>query len=346
MGRRLLLSTAFWHAHAEGSHALPKHSIPVRFGYSRHMKKKHTIGLALGSGSARGWSHIGVIRALADRGIRPDIVCGCSMGALVGAAYACDHLDGLEAWARQLTTKEILRLIDFSLRSGGLIQGEKLMASLSQYIDDVSIESLSLPFGAVAADLDAGREHWFREGRLPDAVRASIALPGVFTPALCDGRWMVDGGLVNPVPVSMCRAMGAYLVIAVNLNVELAGRHARFAGRETRLSLALPENEFFRKISEGLAPLKERVQSILPENNSRKRTPNLFEVTVGSIDIMQDRITRSRLAGDPPEVLLSPRLGHMGLLEFERAEEAIEEGMAAVETAYAAGGFRALDMEI
>jgi len=346
MGRRLLLSTAFWHSHTEIANASPKRFILPLFGYSRRMNKKHTIGLALGSGSARGWSHIGVIRALAERGIRPDIVCGCSMGALVGAAYACGHLDGLEAWARQLTTKEILRLMDFSLRSGGLIQGEKLMASLSQHIDDVDIASLPLPFGAVAVDLDAGREYWFRRGPLPDAVRASIALPGVFAPVLCDGRWMVDGGLVNPVPVSMCRAMGADLVIAVNLNGELAGRHARFAGRETRLSLALPENEFFRKISEGLTPLKERVQSILPENNSKKRTPNLFEVTVGSIDIMQDRITRSRLAGDPPEVLISPRLGHMGLLEFERAGEAIEEGMAAVETADAAGGFRAFNMEV
>ncbi len=302
------------------------------------MRRK--LGLALGSGSARGWSHIGIIRALAQRHIRPDIVCGSSIGALVGASLACNRLDRLEAWVRGLTVKEILRLMDFRLRSGGLIQGERLMNSFMQYVDDVDIEALPMLFGAVATDLEAGREFWFRSGPLLDAVRASIALPGLFSPGYHQGRWLVDGGLVNPVPVSMCRALGADIVIGVNLNNEIAGRRARSAGLETRLALALPESELFQRIADGLAPIRKRVRSILVEDDRKTRTPGMFEVMTGAIDVMQDRITKSRLAGDPPDILISPRLGHMGLLEFDRAEEAIEEGIAAVETALMAGAFR------
>ncbi|MFQ5582427.1 MAG: patatin-like phospholipase RssA [Mariprofundaceae bacterium] len=308
------------------------------------MSRKHKIGLALGSGSARGWSHIGVIQALASRGIRPDIVCGSSMGALVGASLACGRLEELEQWAWKLKIRDVLRLLDFTLRGGGLIQGERLAESFCQYVDDVKISELSLDYGAVATDLDAGREFWFQDGSLLDAVRASIALPGLFSPVFQQGKWLVDGGLVNPVPVSMCRAMGAEVVIAVNLNGELAGRRARFAGRETRLALNMPESELLRKITDGLAPLKETIQAILPENGEEKRTPGMFEAMTGAIDIMQDRITKSRLAGDPPEILISPHLGHMGLMEFDRAEEAIEEGVAAVEHAEAAGAFRPFNL--
>jgi len=301
---------------------------------------RRKIGLALGSGSARGWSHIGVIRALARHNIRPDVVCGSSIGALVGASLACGRLDRLETWVRRLTVKEILKLMDFGLHNGGLIQGERLMNSFMQYVDDVEIESLPTVFGAVATDLEAGREFWFRSGALLDAVRASIALPGLFTPSYQHGRWLVDGGLVNPVPVSMCRALGADIVIGINLNSELAGRRARSAGLETRLALALPESELFQRIADGLAPIRKRVRSIMPENASGKRTPGMFEIMTGAIDVMQDRITKSRLAGDPPDILISPRLGHMGLLEFDRANEAIEEGIAAVESAFLAGTFR------
>lgn len=296
------------------------------------MRKTKRIGLALGSGAARGWGHIGVIRALAAHGIRPQLVCGSSMGALIGAAFVGGHLDGLADWAARLTNRQVLRLMDFSLSSGGLIQGGRLMDELAGFVADVPIESLPVTYAAVAADLDSGKELWLREGPLPLAVRASMALPGLFAPVCREGRWLVDGGLVNPVPVSTCRALGADVVIGINLNGSLAGRKARFAGRETRLSLSLPENEFFQRISEGLAPLRERVQAWLPEDEEPRR-PNLFEVMAGSIDIMQDRLTRNRLAEDPPEVLIEPRVGHMGLMEFDRATEAMEEGEAAVELA-------------
>jgi len=294
------------------------------------MSEKKRIGLALGSGAARGWGHIGVIRALAGLGIRPHIVCGSSMGALIGAALAGDHLGELADWAAKLTNRQVLRLMDFSLSSGGLIQGSRLMDELAAFVPEVPIESLPMTYAAVAADLDSGHELWLRDGALQLAVRASMALPGLFAPVCREGRWLVDGGLVNPVPVSTCRALGADVVIGVNLNGELAGRKARFAGRETRLSLSLPENEFFQRISEGLAPLRERVQAWLPDDDGPRR-PNLFEVMAGSIDIMQDRLTHNRLAEDPPEVLIEPRLGHMGLMEFDRAVEAMEEGEAAVE---------------
>jgi len=305
------------------------------------MSKAKRIGLALGSGAARGWGHIGVIRALEQRGIRPDVVCGSSMGSMIGASLACGQLDGLAEWAAKLTNRQVLRLMDFSLSSGGLIQGGRLMEELAAFVADVSIESLPMAYAAVAADLDSGKEMSLCDGPLPLAVRASMALPGLFAPVCRDGRWLVDGGLVNPVPVSICRALGADVVIGVNLNGEPSDRKARFAERESRLSLNLPESEFFQRISEELAPLRERMQAWLPENGllaeSAPRRPNMFEVIVGSIDIMQDILTRNRLADNPPDVLIEPRLGHMGLMEFDRATEAMAEGEAAVEAADKAG---------
>lgn len=299
------------------------------------------IGLALGSGAARGWGHIGVIRGLARHGIRPHIVCGSSMGALIGAAYAGRHLDGLAQWAGRLSNRQVLRLMDFSFTSGGLIQGGKLMDELAGFFGDAAIESLPIPFAAVATDLDSGAELALCEGSLALAVRASMAVPGLFAPVCRDGRWLVDGGLVNPVPVSVCRALGADLVIGVNLNGTLAGRKARFAGRETRLSLSLPENEFFQRITEGLGPIRQRVQAWLPDvGEDGPRRPNVFEVMAGSIDIMQDRLTRNRLAENPPDVLIEPRLAHMGLMEFDRAGEAIDEGEAAVDLVLQTGALK------
>ena len=303
-------------------------------------KNQPRIGLALGSGSARGWSHIGVIRALSEMGIEPDIVCGSSIGALVGAALASGRLDALETWLRQLSVRDMLKLIDLSLAGGGLIQGNKLAQAFCVFVNDVDIETLHPRFGVVATDLDAGRETWFRSGPTLDAVRASIALPGLFPPVQCQGRWLVDGGLVNPVPVSMCRAMGADIVIAVNLNSELTGNKARSEGRETRLALNLPQNELIKKFIDSMAPVKQRVEAILPSSDEDPPIPGIFETMTSAIDIMQDRITKSRLAGDPPDILISPHLAHMGLLEFDRSEEAIEEGLEAVKFAQAAGAFR------
>lgn len=216
-----------------------------------HEQNKLKIGLALGSGSARGWAHIGVIRELEEAGIRPDVICGSSIGAFVGAACANDRLDDLEEWVLTLSWKEIINYLDLSLLGGGFIQGEKLFRMASEKVDDPLIESLPRCFGAVATELESGREVWFREGSLKSAVRASIGLPGLFAPVRINGKWLVDGGLSNPVPVSLCRAMGADIVIAVNLNGELVGRrdHRQRLGRVLNRSLKSDAGPDFLKES-------------------------------------------------------------------------------------------------
>lgn len=299
------------------------------------MRKKkpnrRTIGLALGSGSARGWSHIGVIRALAEAEIKPDIVAGTSVGALVGAFWVSEHLDAFESWITRLNRIDFLRYLDFGLLSrGGFVHGKRLMDFFHEYIGGLKIEDLPRPFAAVAADLTTGREVWFEHGSLLDAVRASFALPGIFTPVKLGGQWLVDGGLVNPVPVSICRAMGARVVIAVNLNEDIVGRR-RLGRKRSGLYAAVGEGSGRKLRNRVSNVLKERASSLIPQLlDPTVETPGLLNVLASSINIMQDRITRSRMAGDPPDVMLKPRLAHLGLLEFDRAAEAIEEGRACV----------------
>lgn len=293
------------------------------------------IGLALGSGSARGWAHIGVIQELAEIGIEPEIVAGCSIGAVVGAAYASDQLDKLDSWVRALTWKEIINYVDLTITGGGFIQGEKLIDLAHNYFKNDDIELLPRQFGMVATDLDTGREIWFQDGSIVDALRASIALPGMFTPVKINGRWLVDGGLSNPVPVSLCRAMGADLVIAVNLNDDIVGKHSRKSvGKKESFSTKnySQENAFWERVSNQLKySLNEQKTIILSKLfGDNVDAPGLFNVITSSINIMQDRITRSRMAGDPPEIILSPRLSELGLMEFDQAEMAIEEGRACV----------------
>lgn len=286
---------------------------------------KPKIGLALGGGSARGWAHIGVIRALAEAGIVPDLVCGTSIGALVGAAYVDGDLDRLEQWTKSLTLQTVVGFLDFSL-GGGLIKGEKLIEFFRSQIVDVPISELPLPFAAVATDLHTGREVWLQEGMVSDAVRTSIALPGLFTPVEHEGRWLVDGGLVNPVPVSLCRAMGADLVIAVDLNSDIVGKHLRKARAPKTAAPVNPEGvgeTMLTRIQSGMATLGIASPKT-PDNR-----PSMLEVLASSINIMQERITRSRLAGDPADVLITPRLAEFGLMEFHRAAVAIEMGSRA-----------------
>ena len=249
------------------------------------------IGLALGAGGARGWSHIGVIRALEAEGIRPVVVSGTSIGALVGAAYAAGDLDRLEAWVRGLAWRDVISLVDPTWR-GGLIKGVKLIDFFRRHFEDRDIATLPVAFGAVATDLSSGREVNLSSGSVLEAVRASIALPGVFTPVAREGQLLVDGGLVNPVPVSLCRALGAEAVIAVDLGWAKLGRH---------------------------------------RSSADEAMPSLLEVFLTSIDVMQVRAARSRLAGEPADALVTPLLPGFGSLEFHRAGEAIEEGREAVQ---------------
>jgi NTE family protein len=252
------------------------------------------VGLALGSGSARGWAHIGVIHALERAKIRPDIVCGTSIGALVGAAYAAGELDRLEQWALGLRKRDVASLMDIG-PGAGLLRGKKLLAFFRDNVEDRALSDLDTPFATVATSLQTGAEVWLRDGSMLDAVWASIALPGLLPPVERDGSLLVDGGLVNPVPVSLGRAMGADVLIAVDLGSDISGR--------------LRRNETQRK---GL------------------RVPAVVDVVQSSITIMQVRIARSRMAGEPADVVVAPRLGHLGLLDFQEARQAIEEGEQAV----------------
>lgn len=291
------------------------------------------IGLALGSGAARGWSHIGIIQGLSEMGIEPDIVSGSSIGALVGGAYAADKLDLLEAWTRSLTWKEIIKFLDPSLLGGGLIQGEKLTDFVSTYVEELAFEGLKRQLGVVATDLESGREIWFRQGPVMEAVRASISLPGLFTPLQHEGRWLVDGGLANPVPVSLCRAMGADLVIAVNLNGDILGKHLRRDDAPDDKPVQAREGDLWSRIAGQMkSTLSARKKDLFSRLLGLNRDiPGLYDVLASSINIMQDRITRSRMAGDPPDVILAPRLSRLGLMEFDEAEMAIAEGHREVE---------------
>lgn len=293
------------------------------------------IGLALGSGSARGWSHIGVIEALAEAGIEADIVCGTSIGALVGAAYIAGRLTQLREWAEKATWREIVGLMDVRLSGGGLIDGKDVVAFLRGIGIEGPIESFAKKYAAVATDLVSGREIWLESGPIYEAVRASIALPGIFSPARLNEKWLVDGGLSNPVPVSVCRALGAEVIIAVNLNGDLLGR--RFASEPAPEATSSPRipAEFLNRVVKQLPPgLREQATQIVPRLLPQGRlTPGYFGVLSNSINIMQDHITRARLAGEPPHVMIAPRLRDIGLLEFNRAKEAIAEGRYCVEQA-------------
>lgn len=310
--------------------------------------RKPKIGLALGSGAARGWSHIGVIRALEEMGIHPEIVTGSSVGACVGAAYATGKLEIFEQWVSRLDRAGVLRLLDTKISGGGFIQGLTLMKAIEKHIGNPEIEELDIEFGCVATQFGTGREVWLREGRLLDAVRASIALPGMFSPVEQNGEYLFDGGLVNPVPVSLARAMGADIVIASNLNGDLVAHeffahdmrlenpHAIVPPRDYEVSETAGDSEdadsFIDKLTERLRlSIALKVDSYISSAlRSDEEGPGIVDIIIGAIDIMQDRITRARMAGDAPDIHITPRLRHIGVMDFERAEEAIAEGYAAV----------------
>ncbi len=289
------------------------------------------IGLALSGGVARGWAHIGVLRALDRAGIRPDIVSGTSIGALAGGLHLAGKLDVLEDWARSLTKFKVASYLDFHLTGGGMIAGNRLTAVMREHLGAIAIEDLSVPFTCVATDLVTGHEVWLSRGDLVEALRASFSLPGIFSPVQMNERWLIDGALVNPLPVSVCRAMGAQVVIAVNLNGDLLGRTRAPGQRIPRaigfdLLTEMPHLE--RQPQHGFNGWLKKIFG--REHNS----PSLFGVMVQSLNILQDRVTRSRLAGEPPDVSITPKLGHIGLLEFHRAEEVIAEGEAAADRAH------------
>lgn len=293
--------------------------------------KQPVIGLALGSGAARGWAHIGVILGLEEMGIRPKVVAGTSIGALVGAVYVSGQLPAFAEWVQKLTVRNVLGLMDFSF-SGGMVKGEKLFGFFNEAHKNPNIEDLEQRFVGVCTEMKTGREIWITRGPILDAARASCALPGVFSPVKYNDRWMLDGGMVNPVPVSACRAMGADVVIAVNLNAQLVGAHISRASRQQAQQEASDEAAAANAaeasgtpvIASGDRGFWQKLSGYFESNDPDN--PGMFDVMAASINIMQDRITRSRMAGDPAEITFVPLLEDFALMDFHRAGEAMEEG--------------------
>ncbi len=277
----------------------PVHDIPAP------QPKKTRIALALGGGAARGWAHIGVLRALDEAGIEVGMIAGTSIGALVGGCYLAGKLDELETFARSLTMRRIAGLLDLTIGGGGLFGGMRLTKRMQEHLEGLAIEDLDRPFVSVATEVNSGHEVWLTSGSLITAIRASYALPGIFEPIRCNNRTLIDGALVNPVPVSVCRAHEQPLVVAVNLNYDLYGRAA---------------------VVKHSASLQPKAETQRAPDSIKEAHLGLTAVMVQAFNIIQDRISRARLAGDPPDLALLPRLGDIGLSEFHRAGEAIERG--------------------
>lgn len=289
--------------------------------------KRPKIGIALGSGVARGWAHLGVLKRLNELGYEPDIVAGTSMGALVGGCYAAGTLSQLETYALSLTRRKVFGLLDLTLGGSGLIAGTKLTELLNQHLGDLNIENLEKEFIGIATELATGHEIWLRQGPLVEAMQASYALPGIFKPVSVGGIWLMDGALVNPIPVSVCRAMGARLVIAVNLNTDAFG-----AGTVIQNTGFNGEDNSDVSTSNGghsiAATIRRRIFG-----RSDTTDPGISDVMMAAFNVVQDRLARSRLAGDPPDVMIAPRASHIGIFDFDKAKESIELGRDAVDKA-------------
>lgn len=306
---------------------------------SKVAKTRPKVGLVLGSGSARGWAHIGILQELESAGIRPDIVVGSSIGALVGGAYVSGGLERLTDWALTFNRLDALRTLDLRIANGGLLGGGRLIRRLLKPHHAETIESLSPRFACVATDLSSGVEIALEQGPLAEGVLASLAMPGLFAPVKRGDLWLVDGGIVDPVPVTLARALGAKRVIAVNLNSNMANRRQqrRQQRQQQRRSPGRPRfplpgvKTLLRTLPQdsGLRALLAHT----PASALQADIPRYLDVVFGSIHILQDYVTRSRLVADPPDILIEPALQNMALLEFNRAEEAIAAGRTALRAA-------------
>ena len=303
-----------------------------------HKKKARPkkIGLALGSGSSRGWAHIGVIKALTEAGIHIDYVAGTSIGAVVGSVYASGRIATLEDVVLQFDWKQIVYFLDVVFPKSGIIDGNKITEFIREQVKIKTIEEFPLPFAAVSTDLATGREVIIRKGDIIEAVRASISVPGIFTPISRAGMVLLDGALVNPVPVSVVREMGADFVIAVDLNHDIISKNSDDRSVSPYPVPHAPKTENGQSPIKGnriLSALNAKFKAIdfssfsnIREWMPKNSMPNIFEVLLASINIMETQITAARLKTDPPDILIQPALGHIKFLEFNRAEEAIAEG--------------------
>jgi NTE family protein len=293
--------------------------------------RRPVIGLALGGGAARGFAHIGIVRTLVAHGIIPNVVVGTSIGAVVGGSYAAGQLDRLEQWARSLQPRNIFGYLDIRLNGSGLIGGDKLAAQLETALGHTLIEELPLKFATVATEVRTGHEIWLTHGRMVEAMRASYALPGIFAPVLVGDRWLVDGALVNPVPVSAARALGAEIVIAANISSDVFTHSTTIFSHGP--AAEAPEAIEMPPPKRGLGRFFSPERAIKREFFGGAGRPGISTVMVDAFNIMQDRITRARLAGDPPDLLITPRVGQIGWFDFHRADDLIAHGARAAERA-------------
>ncbi len=295
----------------------------------RERRGQPTIGLALGAGAARGWSHIGVLRELVDHGISPDVIAGTSIGAVIGGCYAAGKLDAIEAFALSLTKRRVFTLMDLSFSGASLITGERLRSALEKELANIDIEELPIPFAAVATEVGTGHEVWLQHGSLSLAIRASYALPGIFEPVRISDRWLFDGALVNPVPVTVCRALGAEYVIAVNVTADTMYRARVIRDDPAAQKRAVEAGPFGEKADLSFA------DRFLPRYFDRQASdaPNVATAMIDAFNIIQDRILRSRLAGDPPDATITARMEEVGMFDFHRAEQLIHVGREATKRA-------------
>lgn len=304
------------------------------------IKRQPKIGLALGSGSARGMSHIGVINALEEMDIRPDVIAGCSVGSLVGASYATSNLPKLEDWALSMTESKIRQFLSLNFNASGFVNANKLQNLFENTIglESLTFKDMDLPFAAVATNLSTGKEVWLKEGSVHDALWSSMAFPGLFPSVAMEDKWLVDGGLVNPVPVSLCRALGAEIVIAVNLNSDIINSYQVIDENDEVINEDDDKHDdnFWEKTKTNF----QKAIKMISSDGTTVKSPKGIDVISNSIHIMSSHLTRSRLAGEPPDVLLQPRLNNIGLLQLYKAAECIEEGHACVKRMQAEIEFR------
>lgn len=292
-------------------------------------ERQPKIGVVLGAGVARGWSHIGVLQALTELGVKPDIVCGCSVGALVGASYTTGHLDTLSDLVQTLSWRGVLSYMDFSLAGGGLMEGRRIVKFFEDNVEDTAIENAKPLFGAVATELHSGRETWLTKGSIIDAVRASIALPGLLTPIHLKGKWLIDGALVNPLPVSLCRALGADIILGVSMNGNLVSRPPPLPEQAVEPEQPTSQSEWLRWL-QGLPGMGRSNGVTAAASVVAPDRPTYLNVVGESFFIVQDFIARVRLAADPVDLLIVPNVTQIGVMEFHRAQEAVEAGRVAV----------------
>jgi NTE family protein len=293
--------------------------------------RKPVVGLALGGGSARGWAHIGILHELDKHGIRPEVVVGTSIGAVVGGCWAAGKLADLETFARGMTRRGMIGWIDVNFAGSGLLSGDRLRKGLEEHFQGTLIEDLPVRFAAVATELRTGHEVWLTRGNVTDAMRASYALPGIFAPVQIAGRWFIDGAFTNPIPVGVARALGAEIIIAVNLHTDVLGRSGvihEFGGTDPGVA-ALPPKQHDDARRGFFANLRRPFSRAVAQEDKPSAPPGLGAIMLDAFNITQDRMSKARLQGDPPDITIKPKIGGIGLSEFHRAAEAIAAGESA-----------------